>query len=183
MTYMNNLEALYNNMLHNEVNVQIYNFNSGVIGFNVCFSINETPFVLALTSRTIEPEFFIFNVNKNFEVSDSMDQDSYRRLANLLNQGGYQTLYPRTFLQNLNLQTPSIIGRIPTNQEILAVRRDITEHRDRPYFDTWRHHGNNGNHVSEENKAKTLALLGREAYQYSEEHNASSIWSANPIQR
>ncbi|QBQ64538.1 hypothetical protein EXH44_10055 [Actinobacillus indolicus] len=183
MIYMANLEILYNDMSNHNIDVQIYNIVSGAIGFNVCFSINENPFILALTSRTETPEFFKFSVNQYFEIQDSLDNPTYRRLAALLNQGGFQTFYPNTFFNNINEQTPIQSANRPNNQDILAIRQDITEQRDRPYFNTWRHHQNSGHHVTDENKAKTLALLGREAYEYSCRNNASSVWSVEPINR
>lgn len=186
--HITNLQALYNQMVNFNMNnappiyTQIFNFIAGAVHFNVCFSINENPFTLALTTQNDEPEFFLFHISQNFELSGRLDNDTYRRLANVLNQGqGFNRLVPAEFFTNLNNQTPTELGVRPNNAQTLAIRQDITEQRDRPYFDTWRHH--TVRNVTAENLAKTLALLGREAYEYSIQHNASSIWSADPIRR
>lgn len=148
----------------------------------MCFSINENPFTLALTTQNDEPEFFLFRIHQNFELSGSLGNDTYKRLANVLNQGqGFNRLVPAEFFTNLNNQTPTALGARPNNAQILAIRQDITEQRDRPYFNTWHHH--TVRNVTTENLAKTLALLGREAHEYSMERNASSVWSAVPIER
>ncbi|CAE6966178.1 conserved protein of unknown function [Ectopseudomonas oleovorans] len=88
---------------------------------------------------------------------------------------------PGPFLAQLNAAIPhqASANRNPAPAEIIRLRPDIDEDRDRPHFDTWIYWDPTGrNGPSEKNLHKTLLLLGREAARYSREMNASSKWSA-----
>ncbi|MFV8980050.1 hypothetical protein [Serratia fonticola] len=80
---MKNVKDLYYEMRTNKIEVQIYNVQLGAIGFNVCFSIAEAPFVLTLTSRTDTPEFFIFNITNGFKIETLIDNTTFHRWRSL----------------------------------------------------------------------------------------------------
>ncbi|WKX27949.1 DUF6037 family protein [Tatumella ptyseos] len=182
---MQNIKDLYYEMRKNNIEVQIYNVKLGAIGFNVCFSIAEIPFVLTLTSRTNTPEFFLFNITKGFKIETLVDNPTFQRLRKLLyvgNNGG--KLKTKEFFHNLDNGTPTKCNLAEIDKsDILNLRRDITYDRERPYFDHWRHHLTDGRKVSAENLTKTLALLGRAAYEDSRKNNTSAIWSATPLDK
>lgn len=182
---MHNIKDLYYEMRTNKIEVQIYNVQLGAIGFNVCFSIAEAPFVLTLTSRTDTPEFFLFNITNGFKIETLIDNTTFHRLRTLLYVGGNAgSLKTKEFFQNLDNATPTKCNLAKIDEkDILNLRKDITYDRDRPYFDHWRHHLTDGRNVSAENLSKTLALLGRTAYQDSRKNNKSAIWSASPIDK
>lgn len=184
---MENLKSLYNDMRSNKLSVQIYNVQLGAISFNVCFSISENPFVLTLTSRTDTPEFFLFNVTNGFKLETFINIDTFKRLQHLLYIGkNSNKLSTKSFFLDLDKKSPTKANLEKIDErEILNLRRDIKYDRERPYFDHWREHITDGKNVTEDNLAKTLALLllGREAYYFSRNNNNSAIWSHCPVIR
>ncbi|CDH03900.1 hypothetical protein [Xenorhabdus bovienii] len=97
---MENLKNLYYDMRANKLEVQVYNVQLGAIGFNICFSIAENPFVLTLTSRTDNPEFFLFKITKGFKVETYLDLITFQRLRNILYTGKEgNKLSTKNFLQ------------------------------------------------------------------------------------
>ena len=81
---------------------------------------------------------------------------------------------------NCVIKTVAKLENNPSTTEILKLRPDIDEDRDKPYFDTWQYWKNERfkNAPSPENKKKTLLLIGPEAHKYSIAMKASSCWSA-----
>ncbi|EOX5981411.1 DUF6037 family protein [Proteus mirabilis] len=182
---MENLKNLYYDMRSNKLSVQIYNVQLGAISFNVCFSISENPFVLTLTSRTDTPEFFLFNVTNGFRLETFINIDTFKRLQYLLYIGkNSNKLSTKSFFLDLDKKSPTKANLEKIDErEILNLRQDIKYDRERPYFDHWRKHITDGKNVTEDNLAKTLALLGKEAYYFSRNNNNSAIWSHCPVIR
>jgi hypothetical protein len=182
--HMTALEELHKSMLKISVDIQQFQVTLGAAEFDCLFSTRETPFVLALTSRGLEPKFFKFDVTKGYLIRNYFG-DMYGDLLKVLRNGGFgnQPLKPGPFFEQLNNQLPRIAqaGRVTSTSEILRLRADITEDRNRPHFDTWIYWKDKS--PSEENKKKTLALIGIEALKYSKEMNASTKWSATDLNR
>ncbi|WP_327522229.1 DUF6037 family protein [Pseudomonas amygdali] len=77
------------------------------------------------------------------------------------------------------IPTQATVRANPKPSEIVRLRPDIIEEREKPYFNAWIYwKEDSGRRPSEENQHKTLLLLGPEAARHSRERNASSRWSA-----
>ncbi len=181
--FMPALKALHRSMLGLGADMQQFLVTTGAASFDCLFSTCETPFVLALTSRGDSPKFFRFDVTEGYSIRPYFD-GFYHELAAVLNNGARTgvKLEPKVFLTQLDnaIPTTAKTESIPLPEEIVRLRQDIKEERDRPYFDTWiywksekKQHG-----PSKENRHKTLMLIGPAALKFSIEMKASSRWSA-----
>jgi hypothetical protein len=179
---MTSLRALHQSMIAIRSDMQQFQIWLGAASFDCLFSVRDTPFVLALTSRGNTPKFFRFEVKAGYKIWDYLG-DMYGPLVKVLRFDGKskQRLEPSVFLEQLNNAIPTQAAHLanPRPSEIVRLRPDIVEDRDKPYFDTWIQWGQeSGRHPSEENKHKILMLLGRDALAFSRQMNASSKWSA-----
>lgn len=185
---MTSLQALHKSMLQIGSDMQQFQVELGVISFDCLFSIRDTPhFVISLTLRGDSPKFFLFHVKQGYWISPFFG-DFYSDLAKVLNTGKHtgQKLMPKEFLENLNSKIPqkATKNHEPSAQKIIQLRPDITEERERPYFNTWIYWKKSSNKgPTKNNKHKTLMLLGAEALHYSIEKNASSRWSATEMDK
>lgn len=184
---MTSLQSLHRSMISIGSEMQQFQITTGATSFDGLFSIRESPFVFALTSRGLNPKFFKFEVTTGYWIKPYFG-DQYGELAAVLNTGANTgaKLIPAVFLEQLNnaLPTSAKPERNPSPQRIIELRQDITEDRERPYFDTWvlwRSKDRKG--PSSDNLCKTLLLLGREAYKHSLAIKASTRWSATPTGR
>lgn len=177
-----NLHRLHASMVNLGVTNQQFSYNIRTVSFDCLFSIGQAPFLLCLTARGNRPAFFKFAIGDDFQAPKSFEGDDYRTLGALLRTNGTSgnKLIPSEFFAEFDAATPIEASRrnVPRPSELLRLRSDITEHRDRPYFDTWIYWTGETNGPTRENKAKTLALLGEEALQHSETFKASTRWSA-----
>jgi hypothetical protein len=173
------LEELHKSMQQIDTELQQFRIKTGAIEFDCLFSIRDTPFTLSMTSRGLDPKFFLFQVKRGYWI-DPYFGELYKQLSAALNTGANSgnKLMPKDWLSQVNATIPTIatLKRYPTNEEIIRLRPDITEERDNPYFDRWSH-WKDGRKTSEKNLEKTRLLLGLEAVKYSIEMNASSCWS------
>jgi hypothetical protein len=175
-------------MIKIDVDIQQFQVTLGAAEFDCLFSTREAPFVLALTSRGLHPKFFKFEVTQGYWIKEYFG-DMYGSLLEVLHNGGTgnNPLRPKPFLEQLNNQLPTVAktGRVASPAEIIRLRADITEDRDRPHFDTWIYWKDEKykDAPSAENREKTLALIGFEALKYSKEMKASSKWSATDLNR
>ncbi|RII76716.1 hypothetical protein D0894_15665 [Pseudomonas monteilii] len=185
--YMTSLRALHQSMIAIRSDMQQFRINVGAASFDCLFSTRDDPFVLAMTSRGSAPKFFRFDVRRGYIIRDYLG-DMYGKLLEVLRVDGAtgQRLIPSVFLEQLNdaLPTQATPAAMPVPSEIVRLRPDIIEDRDKPYFDTWTRWDPDGpRRPSEENRHKTLLLLGREALEFSIQVNASSRWSATDTGR
>lgn len=185
---MTSLEDLHQSMRKIGSDMQQFQISSGAISFDCLFSTRDRPnYTLSLTSRGASPKFFLFQVQRGYWIKPYFD-DFYSELASLLNTGagsGSQ-LKPKEFLDgvNSNIPTQATQNRNPAPSEIIRLRPDITEQRERPYFDTWILWSlEGGKGPSSENRQKTQMVLGLAALDYSVRNNASSKWSAVDLGR
>lgn len=179
---MSALRQLHQSMLQISVDMQQFQITTGSASFDCLFSTRESPFILALTSRGVNPHFFKFEVTKGYKIKPYFD-DFYYELAKVLNNGSSTgRLEPKKFLNQLNISLPTIasIRYSPTASEVVRLRPDIIEEREKPYFDTWIYWTSEKrpNGASEDNRKKTLLLLGKDALQHSIKMKASSKWSS-----
>jgi hypothetical protein len=185
---MTSLQELHRSMISIGSDMQQFQVSSGAIGFDCLFSTRDRPsYTLSLTSRGLNPKFFLFQVKRGYWIDPFFD-DFYAELANLLNTGASsgKKLMPKDFLENLNNQIPksASVTSHPLPNEIIRLRPDITEDRERPYFDTWIYWSReSGKGPSIENRHKTKLVLGSDAFDYSVRMNASSKWSAKELNR
>lgn len=185
---MTMLQQLHKSMLAIKSDMQQFQISMGAVGFDCLFSTRDKPnFTLALTSRGESPKFFIFQVKMGYEIAPYFD-GFYGELAKVLNTGTNtgKTLMPKDFLDQLNNKIPATAksGRSPSSSEIIRLRPDITEDRDRPHFDTWIFWTpEGGRHPSSENLHKTKMVMGLDALEFSIRENASSKWSAIDLNR
>lgn len=180
---MTSLQLLHKNMLVIGSEMQQFQITVGAISFDCLFSTRDTPhYILSLTLRGEHPKFFLFQVKPGYWITPYFG-DFYDELAAALRTGKNtgNKLMPKEFLENLNSKIPTKASkkREPSAGEIIILRPDITEQRDRPYFNTWMYWKKSTNKgPTKENRHKTLMVLGPEALAYSIEKNASSKWSA-----
>jgi len=185
---MTSLQALHQSMINLGVDIQQFQVTLGAAEFDCLFSTRESPFVLALTSRGLNPRFFKFEVTQGYWIREYLG-DMYGDLLEVLRNGGAgnEPLRPGPFLEQLNnhLSTTAHAERVSSTAEIIRLRADITEDRDRPHFDTWIYWKDEKykNVPSTDNQAKTLALIGPEALKYSKEMKASTKWSSTDLNR
>lgn len=179
------LEELHRSMKAQSLDVQKFSLKLNEVTFDGLFSIREVPFILTLTSKGSDPEFLKFEIQKGFVVADYLDVDTYRKLVSILKIDGRsgKPLIPKFFFTQIDSMIPrtASINGVPSCGEIIRLRHDITEDRDKPYFDGWIYWSEESKKSStQENRKKTLILLGLEAYNHSKQHNASSSWTAEP---
>ncbi|MDG9671834.1 DUF6037 family protein [Hahella sp. CR1] len=180
---MTSLQELHRSMIAIKSDMQQFQVTMGSISFDCLFSTRDKPnFTLSLTSRGLSPKFFLFQVKPGYWIVPYF-KEFYSELASLLNTGANSgnILKPKEFLEQLNDKMPKVasVGRNPVPSEIIRLRPDITEDRDRPYFDTWMYWSEeSGRGPSAENRHKTQLVLGDEALSYSIQRNASSKWSS-----
>lgn len=182
---MNALKELYISMHTIDSEMQQFQVTLGAISFDCLFSIRDKPhFMLSLTSRGLNPKFFLLPVKKGFWIEPYF-HDFYGDLVSLLNTGSNtgNKLIPKEFLANLNREIPiKAKSRMnPKPSDVVKLRRDITEQRDKPFFDTWVYWSQRG--PKEKNRLKTKLALGIEALEYSIKMKASSKWSTKDLGR
>jgi len=177
---MTALRELHRQMLDDDIQHQIFRMQSGAVDLEFLFSVDVTPFELAMTvANTKEPEFFLFEVKAGYYISPNLGDD-YKRLANALRIHGesFKLFEPRDFLNDLNLKIPKTVKQKPNAPDFCRLRCDIEE-RNKPYFDGWIN-WQKGQKPSKENLTKTRLILGQEAYEWSKLNSRSSRWSTHP---
>jgi hypothetical protein len=183
---MVNLRALHQSMLRLGVDMQQFGYNVNRAEFDCLFVANQRPHLLCLTVRGQLPLYLKFEVDPDtFIIANRIPEDAYPGLSRLLRTHGtsWSPLKPSEFLEGLDARVPTVAAhRTVPPEEVIRLRADITEERERPHFDTWIYWENREG-PSEENKAKTLALIGDEALQHSIEFRCSSRWSATQTLR
>lgn len=185
---MTALQLLHRSMWAIDSEMQQFQVRIGAISFDCLFSTRDTPnYTLALTSRGLNPKFFLFQVQQGYWIAPYFG-DMYGELVNLLSTGANtgNKLIPKDFLNDLNNGIPvnASLQQNPTPNEVVRLRPDIIEDRDRPYFDTWIYWTQtSGKGPTADNLYKTRMLLGNNALVYSQHMNASSRWSATDLSR
>ena len=185
---MTSLRELHRNMISIRADLQQFQVRLGAASFDCLFSVRETPFILALTSRGEFPKFFKFEVKTGYSITAFFDRSLYYELLGVLKTGAETgiKLEPKRFLDQLNTSLPTTAkpDRIPTPKRIIQLRPDIVDEREKPYFDTWIYwKSEDRKGPTKENLHKTLLILGKEAHQYSLEMCASSRWSSVDLER
>lgn len=185
--HMTSLRALHQSMIAIRSDMQQFQINLGAASFDCLFSTRDDPFILAMTSRGNAPKFFRFEVERGYMIKNYLG-NMYGDLLSVLRVDGSsgQKLLPSVFLEQLNgaLPTQATAQGTPKPSEIVRLRPDIVEERNKPYFDTWsRWNPESNRRPSAENQRKTLLLLGREALAFSLQINASSRWSSTDTKR
>lgn len=183
---MESLKNLHQSMRVLGVDMQKFQVRLGAAEFDCLFSTRDDPFVLALTSRGLNPRFFRFDVNRGYWIRDYLG-DLYGPLVEVLRTDGSsgKRLIPKDFLVQLDAAIPNAATQlwVPEPYVIVQLRADLEE-ADRPYFDTWIYWDSESNRSPrKENMQKTLEALGPEALEYSKRMNASSKWSMVPTSR
>lgn len=185
---MTSLEQLHQSMRRIGSEIQQFQLSSGAVSFDCLFSTRDMPnYTLSLTSRGSNPKFFLFQVERGYWIRPYFE-GFYSELAALLNTGANSgnPLMPKDFLESINSKIPTQASknRNPSAAEIIRLRPDVTEDRDRPFFDTWIPWSKeSGRGPSPENRHKTRLVLGLNALEYSIRNNASSKWSAVDLGR
>ncbi|WP_288442213.1 DUF6037 family protein [uncultured Pseudomonas sp.] len=180
---MTSLRLLHRSMISIGSDMQQFLVTTGAASFDCLFSTRDTPFVLTLTARGEVRGFFRFDVLAGYKIKDYLG-DMYGDLLVVLRSDGTsgQRLIPKEFLAQLNdaIPTTATERAIPKPSEIVRLRPDIVEERDKPFFNAWMYwSAESGRKPSQENRYKTLMLLGPDAAKHSLERNASSKWSAS----
>ncbi|MCE8021078.1 hypothetical protein HOP51_13300 [Halomonas sp. MCCC 1A11036] len=183
---MESLKKLHQSMRVLGVDMQKFQVRLGAAEFDCLFSTRDDPFVLALTSRGLNPRFFRFVVNRGYWIRDYLG-DLYGPLVEVLKIDGSsgKRLVPKDFLVQLDAAIPHAATQlwVPEPHVIVQLRADLEE-AGRPYFDTWIYWDSESNRSPrKENMVKTLEALGPEALEYSKRMNASSKWSMTPTSR
>lgn len=186
---MTSLQELHRSMIAIRTDMQQFQVTLGAASFDCLFSTRDAPFVLTLTSRGANPRFFRFDVLPGYWIKDFLG-DMYGALLDVLRVNGAngQPLIPSQFLDQLNnvIPTEAHSRNQPTPSEIMRLRPDIVEDRDRPHFDTWIYWDQEAakpRGPKAENLQKTRLMLGPEAEKHSLNRCASSKWSAVDLGR
>lgn len=179
---MTSLRLLHRSMITISSDMQQFLVTTGAASFDCLFSTRDAPFVLTLTARGNVRGFFRFDVLNGYRIRDYLGE-MYGDLVAVLRSDGTsgERLKPRDFLEQLNqaIPTQATVGANPAPSEIVRLRPDIIEEREKPYFNAWIYwKEDSGRRPSKENQHKTLLLLGPEAVRHSRKQNASSRWSA-----
>lgn len=180
---MTSLEELHKSMLSIRADIQQFQIDHSGVSFDCLFSTRSRPyFTLTMTSRGKDPKFFRFEVRPGYWIKEFFE-DKYGDLCKLFRTSVSSTnpLIPKEFLEQINQKIPvkASVRNVPPPHVVMELMQDITEHRDRPYFDTWIYwSAESGRGPTTENLHKTLQLLGRDAHSYSVDMKASSKWSA-----
>ena len=187
--HMTSLQELHRNMIAIRTDMQQFQINMGAASFDCLFSTRDAPFVLTLTSRGNAPKFFRFNVLPGYRIKDYLGE-MYGPLLEVLRVNGAtgQPLSPKPFLDQLNkaIPTHADLRNHPAPSEIIRLRPDIVEDRDRPFFDSWIYWDqtvSSPRGPSTQNLEKTRLMLGTDAERHSIETRASSKWSAVDLGR
>lgn len=184
---LTNLKSLHDSMVAQSITNQQFRFSIRSISFDCLLAIGEYPFLLCLTARGNSPAFFRFEIDDKFLAPRYFDTDDYQALAALLRTDGRSgnRLYPTEFFAALDAATPGFATphRVPSPVELMRLRSDVNEHRDRPFFDAWIYWKDTDRGPTEMNRQKTRALLGRAALEHSVKFKASSRWSAINLDR
>ena len=67
---MESLKHLHRSMLALDVSMQKFQVRAGATYFDCLFSTRDTPFVLALTSRGLNPRFIKFDVEIGYWIAE-----------------------------------------------------------------------------------------------------------------
>ncbi|WP_216372451.1 DUF6037 family protein [Francisella tularensis] len=182
MMYLEELKKLYISMKEKSIDIQRFLITHNNIDIDVTYSIRCNPHTLALTSLNKKRVFICFEVKKGFNINCSLDNDSYKKLANLFNtnKNTFKPFLVNEFINQIKKEFPDkvSVNNLPTDpQTILRGRRDIEE-ADKIYFIGWTHHTNK--EFSQENLYKTTLAFGEDAKNYQIRNNASSRWSDIP---
>lgn len=184
MTKMESLAALHRSMRQIGEELQKFRVTTGAAEFECLFSTRDTPYSLALTSRGVDPKFFLFDVLPGYFVKDHFGA-KYGDMLKVLRIDGRsgEPLKPANWFSQLDQAIPrqAQAVNVPRIDEILRLRPDIEE-ADRPFFDTWVNQPENRG-PTKENLAKTLLLLGKVAQEHSLRNRLSSRWSATETGR
>lgn len=177
---MTSLRLLHRSMISIGSDMQQFLVRTGAASFDCLFSTRDTPFVLTLTARGKARGFFRFDVLAGYRIRDFLG-DMYGDLVEVLKEDGSsgKRLKPKEFLAELNdaIPTQATVKANPKPSEIVRLRPDIIEDREKPYFNCWSY-WTQGQKPSAENQHKTLLLLGPDALRHSQEQSASSRWSS-----
>lgn len=177
---MTSLRLLHRSMISIGSDMQQFLVRTGAASFDCLFSTRDTPFVLTLTARGKARGFFRFDVLAGYRIRDFLG-DMYGDLVEVLKKDGSsgKRLKPKEFLAELNdaIPTQATVKANPKPSEIVRLRPDIIEDREKPYFNCWSY-WTQGQKLSAENQHKTLLLLGPDALRHSQEQSASSRWSS-----
>lgn len=177
---MTSLRQLHRCMITIGSDMQQFVVRTGAASFDCLFSTRDTPFVLTLTARGKARGFFRFDVHAGYRIRDYLG-DMYGDLLEVLKEDGSSghRLIPKEFLAQLNdaIPTQATEKAHPKPADIVRLRPDIVEDREKPYFNCWLY-WTQGQKPSAENQHKTLLLLGPDALRHSLERSASSRWSS-----
>lgn len=180
---LSSLRQLHQSMIAQSINMQQFSLTVGSGSFDCLFSTREQPFIFSMTSRGGNPQFFIFDVKEGYRINTYLG-NRYTDLLAVLNTGmnSKNKLQTNEFFADLNKHIPIVASRrnSPLPEDIVRLRSDLEENH-KPYFDTWIYWDKKS--TGEDNKQKTLVVLGSEALDYSIRMNASSKWSVTPTSR
>lgn len=98
---MTSLQELHKSMIAIRSDMQQFQVTLGAISFDCLFSTRDKPnFTLSLTSRGLNPKFFLLQVKPGYWIAPFFD-DFYGELAKLLNTGrnSGNKLIPKEFLE------------------------------------------------------------------------------------
>jgi len=179
---LESLEVLYKSMKAQSLEMQQFSIKINLVTFDCLFSTREVPFILTLTSQGSDSKFFKFEIHRGFVVENYLD-GVYSDLVSILRVDGNtgKPLIPKDFFAELDSLIPRVakIYRVPSCNEIIKLRPDIIEDRNKSNFDGWIYWTEaSKKSPTKENLKKTLILLGRDAYSHSKQYNASSSWTA-----
>lgn len=182
---MNNLQLLHQSMMSKNVDIQQFRIVTGAASFDCLFSVREAPFVLTLTSRGLSPKFFKFDVKKGYWITPYF-KDFFYELVEVLstNSKSKVRLEPKKFLEQVNSVIPKVakVDKVPSTDQIIKLRLDILEKREKRFFDTWIYWKSEERPgPSKENLQKTKSVLGKDALEHSISMRASSRWSVTDL--
>lgn len=164
------------------VRCQVFEHQHGRGAFDIMLFVGERSSELLIGARGARPPLAIcVEVDQRGEFTAYLNEDDYKSLCAFL-QLEYDPdnrFSTRGFFAELARSVPAHVdpGRTPTPRQVAQYRR-VEEDGDKLDFVCWTYH--TVRHASEENLAKTRALLGLAAYDLCLRANASSCWTNDP---
>ncbi len=176
---LSGLEPLYRSMHAQNIERTKFRYQHNHLTFECMFFIDLQPFELVM--GCIGHNFTIFlEVRPGFEITPFIERETFFSLREALFQGaGSPNKFdPTAFFTEFNRHIPNHTSpeNTPEPHEVARYYRHVEE-ADKIYFCGWRDNTKVGKHVTAENLAKTLRLLGERAHELARRRNLSTCWT------
>lgn len=163
-------EARMNNQ---NVTVAFFSIQYHNCMIETAYSVSQKKFLFAFVDHNIG---FTCSLNGNRASAYINHEDAVEQLMNCRNHNKYDPIH---FYDFLNAQLPTVrFSQMNNTQYVKVVGKSVSAFEDRIYFNHWR----NAN-ISEQQRNKTIELMGNEVIQFCEENHLTPVFWAYPTER